>query len=115
MGKKRSRKSRIIKNITYSGSALQNKILVASSLFADHLPHPAHNQDKRIKMPGWELSVPLEGHPAKGKIIGGKFTFCSLFSLQTIHKKRHTRSRVKDFHSQNGIKTGDSGIKHGEK
>jgi len=98
-----------------SGSAPENKVFVASSLFADHCPHPAHNQDKRIKMSVWERSVPLEGHPAEGEISGGKFTVCSLFSLQTIHKKRHTRSRVKDFHSQNGIKTGGSGIKHGEK
>jgi hypothetical protein len=42
----------LFEGCTYSGSALQNKVFVASSLFADHCPHPAHNQDKRVKMSG---------------------------------------------------------------
>jgi hypothetical protein len=35
--------------------------------------------------------------------------------LQIIHNKQYTKSRLTDFHSLNGIKTGDSGIKRGEK
>jgi len=72
-----------------SGSAPQNKPFVASTFFADHFSHSAHNQDKRFKMSGMEQVSTGQKGTAEGKIFGRnslllRFLFCKTNNLNDL-------------------------------
>jgi hypothetical protein len=66
-----------------SGSAPQNKPFVASTFFADHFSHSAHNQDKQFQMSEMEQASTGRRGTEEGKIFGRnslfiRFSFCKM-------------------------------------
>jgi len=81
-------------------SALEDKVLVPSRLFAEYWPRPAHNQNMRSRMSGMRPVHP----PRSGPFFWDKFTLSSLFVLQGTHHKRLTKTKPKEIHSEKARK-----------
>lgn len=80
-----------------SGSALEDKVLVPSRLFAEYWPRPAQNQNMRSRMSGRRPVHP----PSKRSPFFGidslylRFLFCKILTINVLLKRSRKKSTAK--------------------